>query len=250
MSNLLTNTWKSHIIRIAEKSEMRITDQFADATDPNVSSIDKRINALTNDPENVIMIANGDKFMIIHSLSELGKTFRNPRSKIVGLQGLENQASPFSIDPKPFVEQVTVVVPTFNDIIECNSIGTLRGLGADEEWEYEKKTKLAFVCTPIFMLSPSECKVIMKAESTCPFECILALKRHRVTRWGREDTSTVTPDSSKRIFCWLYALGVGSLGKLSLNIDNDDPVLREYSRKRHVTLQPTSLSMTLTLHYM
>ena len=79
----------------------------------------------------------------------------------------------------------------------------------------------------MFMLSPSESKVIMNAESNCPFECILAIKRDRVTRMGREDTSTVTLD------CWLYAVGLGWLGKLSLNIDNDDPDWREYWRKRH-----------------
>lgn len=233
MSNLTTNTWKSRIIRIADQSESIITDRYSDATDPNVSSVDERISALTNDPENVILIANGDKFMVIHSLSELGKTFRNPDSKIVCLQGLENSASPFSIEPGPFVEQTTVVTPTFNEIIECNQIGTLRNLGADEEMEFEKKNPFGFTCTPMFIMSPSESKVIMNADSTCPFECILALKRDRVTRMGRESTNTVTPESSQRIYCWLYAVGEGALGKMSLNIDNDDPQLREYSKTRH-----------------
>ena len=50
MSNL-TNTWKLRIIDIADQSESILTDQYADATDPNVSSVDERTRALTNDPE-------------------------------------------------------------------------------------------------------------------------------------------------------------------------------------------------------
>ena len=85
MSNL-TNTWKSRYLRIADQSESTTCEPYAVATDPSASTAEERIKAITNDPENVILMANGDKFMIIHSVSELGQTFRNPSSKIVCLQ--------------------------------------------------------------------------------------------------------------------------------------------------------------------
>ena len=229
MSNL-TNTWKSRYLRIADQSESTTCEPYAVATDPSASTAEERIKAITNDPENVILMANGDKFMIIHSVSELGQTFRNPSSKIVCLQGLENLASPFLIDPESFVQELSVHAPSFNAIYQCNSVAELKALANDTRGS---NSHLSFECTPIFIASPKDTKVILNAETNCPFECILALKQDRIARGGEDDTTTITLDPSHRIFRWLFSLGIGSLVKASLNIDNDDPDLREYSKKRH-----------------
>ena len=55
----------------------------------------------------------------------------------------------------------------------------------------------------------------------------------RIARESEDDTTTITLDPSHRIFRWIFSLGSSLLPKVSLNIDNDDAELREYSKKRH-----------------
>eukprot|EP00956_Cyclotella_meneghiniana_P029089 scaffold69408_cov37-Cyclotella_meneghiniana.AAC.1 len=92
---------------------------------------------------------------------------------------------------------------------------------------------LSFDCTPIYIPCPNDTKAILNAETNCPFECILALKQDRIARESEDDTTTITLDPSHRIFRWIFSLGSSLLPKVSLNIDNDDAELREYSKKRH-----------------
>eukprot|EP00956_Cyclotella_meneghiniana_P030421 scaffold76487_cov21-Cyclotella_meneghiniana.AAC.1 len=161
--------------------------------------------------------------MVIHSISELGQTFRNPSSKILCLQGLENLASPFLVDPESFVHELTVHAPSFNAIYQCNTVDELKALTNDSRGS---NGHLSFDCTPIYIPCPNDTKAILNAETNCPFECILALKQDCIARENEDDTTTITLDPSHRIFRWIFSLGSSLLPKVSLNIDNDDAELR------------------------
>ena len=234
------NSFESRYLNLANLTENgnRNVHLFEDATNPVVTETKlQRLGMLLSDPENVILVADGRNVMVVHSLHDFGGTLFRPESKIAGLQGMSNQATPFFIDYEEFVTAIPdIQTPPNATIMACNDVRALENIPPIARTRAQENAAPfeTYSFVPYCILGPFEIKAVLKAHSTDPFELIIALKESREELLA-EGSQDGTPDLNPvyRVVNWLWAVKDGVVPKPSFTINNDDAELREYVKKRH-----------------
>eukprot|EP00956_Cyclotella_meneghiniana_P017216 scaffold27841_cov34-Cyclotella_meneghiniana.AAC.2 len=143
---------------------------------------------------------------------------------------------------RPFVDSSVVVMVVFGgrlayggghhgfEVVVGRRVGEFTSVSTVTLWRLSEEQIVSCPLVPKGAHIPSPLPIQYQFAS---LECILALEYDHIACGGEDDTTTITIDPSHRIHRWLFSLRIGSLVKASLNIDNDDPDLREYSKKRH-----------------
>ena len=70
----------------------------------------KKINAITEDPESIMLVVEQTKIKFIHSCKKFGGTCTNPTTTFVGLVGQGARAFPIVIDSEKAVTSKEVLV--------------------------------------------------------------------------------------------------------------------------------------------
>ena len=102
---------------------------------PNVSwqvlsSKIERINAITEDPESILLVVEGKKIKFIHSCKKFGGTRTNPMTTVASLIGQGARAFPIVIDSENATSK-EVSVPLDARIWACKDVTELRELDSN-----------------------------------------------------------------------------------------------------------------------
>ena len=79
----------------------------------------ERINAITEDPDSIILVVKQKKIKFIHSCKKFGGTHTNLTTTVVGLIGQGARAFPIIIDLEKAVTSKEVLVPLDARIWVC-----------------------------------------------------------------------------------------------------------------------------------
>jgi len=91
----------------------------------------KRINAITEDPDSIMLVVKGKKIKFIHICKKFGGTCTNPTTTVAGLIGHGARAFPIVIDQEKAVTSKEVSVPSDARIWACKDVTKLRELDSD-----------------------------------------------------------------------------------------------------------------------
>ena len=88
----------------------------------------EKINAITEDPDSIMLVVEQKKIKFIHSCKKFGGTRTNPTTTVVGLVGQGVRAFPIVIDSEKAVTSKEVLVPLDARIWACKDTTELREL--------------------------------------------------------------------------------------------------------------------------
>ena len=91
----------------------------------------ERINAITEDPDSIMLVVEGKKIKFIHSCKKFGGTRTNQTTTVAGLIGHGARAFPIVIDQEKAVTSKEVSVPSDARIWACKDVTELRELDSD-----------------------------------------------------------------------------------------------------------------------
>jgi hypothetical protein len=105
-------------------------DVFIDAMATENSKIEK-INAITEDPDSIMLAVEQKKIKFIHSWKKFGSTRTNPTMTVVGLIGLGARAFPIVINSTKATTSKEVTFPSDARIWMCKDATELRELDSN-----------------------------------------------------------------------------------------------------------------------
>jgi len=88
----------------------------------------ERINAITEDPDSILLVVEGKKIKFIHSCKKFGGTRTNPTTTVACLIGQGAKAFPIVIDSENVATSKEVSVPSDTRIWACKDAIELREL--------------------------------------------------------------------------------------------------------------------------
>ena len=103
----------------------------------------KRINAITEDPDSIMLVVEQKKIKLIHSCKKIEGTRTNPTTTIVDLVNKEARAFPIVIDLEKTATSKEVLVPLDARIWVCKDVTELR--------ELDKNTSMTVCSNQTFM---------------------------------------------------------------------------------------------------
>ena len=123
-----SNSWQAYLRTMNETDTANKNfDAFIVAMATENSKIEK-INAITEDPDSIMLVVEQKNIKFIHSCKKFGGTRTNPTTTIVGLVGQGARAFPIIIDLEKAVTSKEVLVPSDARIWACKDATKLREL--------------------------------------------------------------------------------------------------------------------------
>ncbi len=137
------NSWPAHLRTTNETNAANKNfDAFIVAMATENSKI-KRINAITEDPDSIMLVVEQKKIKLIHSCKKIEGTRTNPTTTIVDLVNKEARAFPIVIDLEKTATSKEVLVPSDARIWVCKDATELR--------ELDKNTSMTVCRNQTFM---------------------------------------------------------------------------------------------------
>jgi hypothetical protein len=122
------NSWQSHLRSINESDAAnRNFGAFVDAFRDTKLSNDM-INAITEDPNGIILVVENQKVKFMHSCKKIGGTRTKPTVTVACLTGQGATALPIVIDPNKAIKSKEVTIPAIKNIWKCKTMAELSNL--------------------------------------------------------------------------------------------------------------------------
>jgi hypothetical protein len=120
------NSWQSYL-HSSNKSNAANSNfgAFVDALRENKSGND-RINAITKDPDCIILAVKNQQIKFLHSCKKNGGTRTKPEVTIAGLIGQRAKALPIVIGPDEATNIKEVTIPSIKRIWNCKTSADLK----------------------------------------------------------------------------------------------------------------------------
>jgi hypothetical protein len=126
-----SNNWQAHLRTTNETdSANRHFGAFIGTMATENSNIE-RINAITEDPDSILLVVKGKKIKFIHSCKKFGGTRTNPTTTVACLIGQGAKAFPIVIDSENVATSKEVSVPSDARIWACKDAIKLRELDSN-----------------------------------------------------------------------------------------------------------------------
>jgi hypothetical protein len=127
----LSKSWHAHI-RTTNKTDSanRHFGAFIGAMAMENSKIE-RINAISEDPDSILLVVEGKRIKFIHSCKKFGGTRTNPTTTVASLIGQGARAFPIVIDWENAATSKEVLVPLDARIWACKDVTKLRELDSN-----------------------------------------------------------------------------------------------------------------------
>jgi hypothetical protein len=194
----------------------------------------EKLRALGEDIDTVVLAADATRnIMILHSPKNFGGTRTRTESKVVGMIGLEAQATWVQINLVSALANCNIVVPTVHKLSACTIAQEVAVIPVPEE-----NGVVRFGGSAIFILAPALRNAILALNTQNPVELIplMSATARAFDAAHANDVNMVCTaiTHSDDLNAWLYGVKQGLINETKYSVIPEDNEVAQYYTSRHL----------------
>ena len=238
-----SNSWKKFLSSLpGDDGGDRNANAFTAAVHAE-TEIQKRIQAMVEDPNSVVLVADNEKrFNIIHSAKNLGGRMTRPTNKLVGLMGLGTSGIGIEINESSVSAVQKIATPILESIWECTTEEQVKGLEPNGQI-------IGYKGSMFFLPAPYLRRAILSSGLSAPFKLIpvavAAAKEFAQNHEGEQNIKDAAIEHAQAFVSYCWSVGAGKIPETRIFPRPDDKELNAYCAERHrICILPSRIDMT------
>ena len=175
------------------------------------------------------------RICFLHSQSDLGGNIMYPRSKVVALDGFNQQAYPVVIGNESIIKVIDKQVPTIDTLNQMENAEDIKGLSLSESEDIEVLSSHPFIILPPFLWNTASSLSDRSAENV-----FLEFSKHlKLFAEENKDKDALKEEKllkdTRRIFQFLWLVSKNQCSSIEMYPPSDDEDVLKWSKSKHET---------------